>query len=234
VAGLEVGASHPRLGERLSVIVAGGERLPISRILCLGAHSDDIEIGCGGTVLKLLDEHPGTAVDWVVLSATGDREREAQSSAERFLERAAERHVTIADFRERYFPYDGPKIKAFFDDLGARPSPDLVLAPHRHDAHQDHRTVAELAANTFREHLVLEYEIPKYDGDLGQPNIFVHLDADHVARKVAILTETFATQHGRPWFSEETFRSILRIRGIEARSPSGYAEAFHSRRLVLA
>jgi LmbE family N-acetylglucosaminyl deacetylase len=216
------------------VLVVGGDRLPISRLMCLGAHSDDIEIGCGGTVLKLLDEHPGISVEWVVLSATGEREREARSSAERFLEHAGERRITIAGFRERYFPYDGAEIKAFFDELGARPSPDLVLAPHRHDAHQDHRTVAELVANTFREHLVLEYEIPKYDGDLGQPNIFVHLDRGLADRKIAIVTETFATQHDRPWFSEETFRSILRIRGIEARSPGGYAEAFHTRRLVLA
>ena len=211
----------------------GGRNLPVSRILCLGAHSDDIEIGAGGTILKLLGECPGIGVDWVVLSASGQREEEARASADRFLERAGERSVTIRSFRERYFPYDAG-LKEYFDELGARFSPDVVICPWRGDAHQDHRTVAELVANTFRDHLVLEYEIPKYEGDLGQPSVFVTLGENQVERKIAILTSSFASQRERPWFSPETFRGLLRLRGVEARAREGYAEAFHVRRLVLA
>ena len=215
------------------MLVVESRSLAISRILCVGAHSDDIEIGCGGTILKLLGEHPGTEVDWVVLSATGAREEEARQSADRFLAGAGNRRITIRDFRERYFPYD-PAVKEFFDELGGTVTPDLVLAPHRHDAHQDHRTTAELVSNTFRDQLVLEYEIPKTDGDLGKPGIYVHLDRAIVDSKVQILCETFATQRDRTWFSDDTFRGLMRLRGIEARAPQGFAEAFHARTLVLA
>ena len=233
MAGLGPPSRSSQLGRRLTVLTIGGTALPVSRILCLGAHSDDIEIGCGGTLLKLLDDRPGVAVDWVVLSATGQRRNEAQAGADGFLRKAGERSISLLDFRERYFPFEGAAIKSYFDDLGANRSPDLVLSPSLSDAHQDHRTVAEIAAATFRDHLILQYEIPKYDGDLGQPSVYVRLTSEQAGRKVDLLMETFATQHARPWFTEETFRSLMRIRGIEAKAPDGYAEAFHCRRLVV-
>ena len=215
------------------MLVVGAGGLSISRLLCLGAHSDDIEIGAGGTVLALLAQRPGIAVDWVVLSAEGDREREARASADRFLPTAGERRVSVQAFRERYFPYD-PHIKEFFDELGRQPAPDLVLAPWRGDAHQDHRSVAELAANTFRDQLILEYEIPKYDGDLGRPSVFVHLTDAQADAKVAALLEGFPSQRAHDWFSEDTFRALMRLRGVESRAPDGFAEAFHCAKLVLA
>lgn len=204
----------------------------VRSLLCLGAHSDDIEIGCGGTVLKLLELNPGLRVDWVVLTASELREQEARESAARLLEGAAETQIVVERFRQRYFPYE-PGVKEFFDELGAQVMPDLVLCPWRQDAHQDHRVVAELAANTFRDHLILEYEIPKYDGDLGRPSVYVHLDRAVCERKIATMIECFPSQKQREWFSEETFWATLRLRGIESRAPSGYAEAFHCQKLVL-
>lgn len=215
------------------MIIVGDRGLAPARLLCIGAHSDDIEIGAGGTVLKLLASRRDVAVDWVVLTAQGDREREARASAASFLTRAGSSTVTIERFRERYFPHTA-ELKEYFDALGQRLQPDLVICPARDDAHQDHRTVSELVANTFRDHLVLEYEIPKYDGDLRGPGVFVHLERAVVDAKVSLLMEHFGTQHARPWFTEETFRALMRLRGIESRSPDGYAEAFHCRKLVLA
>jgi LmbE family N-acetylglucosaminyl deacetylase len=215
------------------LFIVGAEALPVSRLLCIGAHSDDIEIGCGATVLKLLETHPAMAVDWVVLTANGPREDEARASGERFLADAAARRIMIEHFRERYFPYDGD-IKAYFDRLGAESRPDIVLAPSRDDAHQDHRTASELAANTFRDQLILEYEIPKFDGDLGRPGVFVHLSEAFADRKVDALMAGFPSQHDRPWFNDATFRALMRIRGVESKAPEGYAEAFHCRNLVLA
>jgi len=209
-----------------------GSRL--SRLLCLGAHSDDIEIGCGGTVLKLLERDADLHVDWVVLSAEGERADEARAGAARFLERAKSARVDVRAFEERYFPYRGAAIKRFFDELGGSLAPDLVFTHRLADRHQDHHLVAELTWNTFRDQLILEYEIPKYEGDLGQPNVFVHLERDTAQRKVDAIRETFASQRGRHWFSEETFWSTLRLRGIESRAPSGYAEAFSGPKLVLA
>ena len=211
-------------------IGAGG--LAPTRVLCLGAHSDDIEIGSGGTLLKLLEMHPAMAVDWVVLSADGDRANEARASAERFLGSERTTRILVESFRERYFPYD-PAVKEFFDRLGREATPDLVLCPWQGDAHQDHRLVAELAANTFRDQLILEYEIPKYDGDLGRPSVYVHLSAEQAEAKAAALHEGFPSQRDRAWFSAETFRGLMRLRGIESRAPDGYAEAFHCRKLVL-
>lgn len=217
----------------LIVIVIGERGLAVSRVLCIGAHSDDIEIGCGGAIISLLARRPGLSVDWVVLSADGVRADEARVSADRVLAGANEHSVTIERFRERYFPYD-PAIKEYFDTLGAGPQPDLVFTPWSGDAHQDHRTVAELAANTFRDQLILEYEIPKYDGDLGRPSVYVHLSSEQADAKLGNLASSFASQADRPWFSEETFRGLLRLRGIESRAPDGLAEAFHCRKLVLA
>ena len=205
----------------------------VERLLCLGAHSDDLEIGCGGTVLKLISLNPGMRVDWVVFSASGERAVEARESAAQVLASAAEAHVVVENFRERYFPYD-ETLKEYFDGLGRELAPDLVLAPWVGDAHQDHRVVAELAANTFRDPLILQYEIPKYDGDLGRPNAYVQLDRETAQRKVNTITGCFRTQKDRHWFSDETFWAMLRLRGIESHAPDGYAEAFHVRKIVLA
>lgn len=214
------------------IVVGDGLSRGISSILCVGAHSDDIEIGCGGTVLKLVRANPDLKVHWVVLSAEGDRAEEARTSTERFLDQAPNHEVEVASFRERYFPYQS-QLKEFFDDLGTRVHPDLVLTHHGGDAHQDHRVVAELTWNTFRDHLILEYEIPKYDGDLGRPNAFVELDEDLARRKVQAILEGFPSQAEHFWFSEETFMGLLRLRGVEARSASGLAEGFHARKLLL-
>lgn len=214
------------------MIVVGEKGLAPARVLCIGAHSDDIEIGCGGSILALLARRPGLEVHWLVLSADGVRAEEARDGAARFLEAAAERTVIIERFRERYFPYD-PALKEYFDELGATLRPDVVFAPWRSDAHQDHRVVAELAAATFRDQLILEYEIPKYDGDLGRPSVYVHLSAEQVDAKVNAIADTFRSQADRPWFSDATFRGLMRLRGIESRAPEGMAEGFHCQRLVL-
>jgi LmbE family N-acetylglucosaminyl deacetylase len=200
-------------------------------ILCLGAHSDDIEIGCGGTVLRMLAEHPESRVHWAVLSADAEREQEARASAAAFLADAGSFVVEVEQFRESYFPYVAAEIKDYFNVLRQRIQPDVVFCPHRFDDHQDHRTVAELVWNTFRDHLVLEYEIPKYEGDLGRPNVFVTLPAGVAIRKVELICTHFSSQQGRSWFRPETFEAILTLRGVE--SGSRYAEAFHARKVVI-
>ena len=202
-------------------------------ILCLGAHSDDIEIGCGGTVLKLVDANPGLSVHWVVFSAVGDRGLEAQAAAARFLARAGSRTVALHQFRDGFFPSEHAKIKTYFEELKSKVQPDVVFTHTRADLHQDHRVVCELTGNTFRDHLVLEYEVPKWDGDLGAPNCFVQLDEKHAAEKVSILMECFATQRGKRWFDEETFNGLMRLRAIECNAPSKRAEAFYGRKVVL-
>jgi len=203
------------------------------RILCLGAHPDDIEIGCGGTVLSLLDARPDAEVLWVVFGAHGARADEARASAAAFLEGAARAEVDVFEFRDGFFPARVGAIKERFEELKGRIEPDLVLTHRDADRHQDHRMVSELTWNTFRHHLVLEYEIPKYDGDLGRPNLFVPVTREVRARKVELLLEHFATQRSRTWFTAETFEGLMRIRGIECASPTGYAEGFHARKLVL-
>lgn len=203
------------------------------RILCLGAHSDDIEIGCGGTLLALLDRHRDVAVRWVVFSSNEERAREAQASADVFLARAREKEVVIKSYRDGFFPFLGDQIKDDFEALKRDFSPDLVLTHFRDDRHQDHRLVSDLTWNTFRHHLILEYEIPKYDGDLGQPNFFVPLSESVSAAKVRSIIETFHSQRENQWFDEQTFLAILRIRGMEANSPTRYAEAFYCRKAVL-
>lgn len=203
----------------------------ITRVLCVGAHADDIEIGCGGTVLALLAANPDVQVDWLVLSAEGRRATEARAAATRIL--GADESVRVEAFTERFFPAIQADLKHYFDVLGTQHSPDLVFAPRRDDAHQDHRVTAELVWQTFRDHLVLEYEIAKYEGDLGQPNAYVALDASTVDEKLAILGDEFGSQHSRDWFDPELFRGLLRIRGAECRAPSGYAEAFHASKLRL-
>jgi LmbE family N-acetylglucosaminyl deacetylase len=200
-------------------------------LLFIGAHSDDIEIGCGGTVLRLLAEHPGSHVRWVVLSATAGREREARASAAEFLAMAGSVAVEVAAFRESYFPYVGAEVKDFFNGLGRRCRPDVVFCHTRADEHQDHRTVAELVWNTFRDHVVCEYEIPKYEGDLGRPNLYVTLTPDVVERKIELLMRHFGTQRSKRWFRTETFAAMMALRGIEAGATA--AEAFHARKLVI-
>jgi LmbE family N-acetylglucosaminyl deacetylase len=208
-------------------------REPLREILLLGAHSDDIEIGCGATVLRLVAEHPGLHVHWVVLSAEGQRATEARASAGDFLTGAEEVTIEIEAFRERYFPFDGGAVKEWFDELGRRVSPQVVLTHRRDDAHQDHRTVADLTWNTFRDHLILEYEIPKWDGDLGRPNVFVPVDRAVAERKIDLLMSGFPSQHDRYWFGPDTFWAMLRLRGVEARVPSGFAEGFHGHKMLL-
>lgn len=202
-------------------------------VLALGAHCDDIEIGCGGTLLRLLGSGRPVDVTWVVLAAHGERADEARRSAEAFLAGAARATVVTKSFRESYFPYVGAEVKDFFEELKASSSPDLILTHRRSDLHQDHRIVSELTWNTFRDHLVLEYEVPKYDGDLETPNVYVELDEDVSLRKVALLLEHFPSQRARQWFTEDTFLSLLRLRGLESNSPSRYAEGYQCRKLAI-
>lgn len=194
------------------------------RILCLGAHSDDIEIGAGGTILTLLCRHPAAQVRWVVLSASGMRETEARDSAADFLADAAVSKVETHSFRDGFFPAEYVGLKETFEAIKQDFRPDLILTHRRDDHHQDHRLVAELTWNTFRDHLVLAYEIPKYDPDLGNPNVFVPLRAEDAERKVAALMRHFGTQRSRRWFTPETFFGLMRLRGVQAAAPSGLAE----------
>lgn len=207
---------------------------PIGRILCLGAHCDDIEIGCGGTLLKLLEARDDIRVDWIVFTSDEERASEARAGATAILDGAAESNVVVREFRQRFFPYVGAEIKEYFDELGASIQPDLIFTHYRRDLHQDHRILSDLTYNTWRDRLVLEYEIPKWDGDLGRPNVYVRLDAPHVERKVETIWETFTSQRDKHWFTRETFLALMRLRGVECKAPSGYAEAFHCRKLVLA
>ena len=204
------------------------------RILCLGAHSDDIEIGCGGTLLRLLAEHPGSELHWVVFSsAHAERAEEARASAADFTRSAAKAAVTVKDFRESFFPFAGAEIKAYFEEIKRSVTPDVVFTHRREDRHQDHKTVAEFTWNTFRNHIVLEYEIPKYEGDLGTPNLFVPLPREVAQRKSDLIVQHFASQATRTWFRPETFLGLMSIRGVECNAPDGFAEAFHAPKLVL-
>lgn len=203
------------------------------RVLCIGAHADDIEIGCAGTVLTLAHRQPALRVDWVVLSAEGARADEARRGAARVLAGVPDASVHVERFPQRYFPAAYGDLKRYFDALGERAQPDVVLCPRLEDMHQDHRTVAELVWQTFRSQLVLEYEIVKYEGDLGRPNAYVALTDDVAEHKLAVLDEVFVTQRARDWFDRDTFRGLLRLRGVECRAPSGLAEAFHARKVRL-
>jgi len=202
------------------------------RLLFIGAHSDDIEIGCGGTALQLVQAYPDARVRWVVLSSENGRDAEAASAAGALLGEARAPEISVEQFRGAYFPSESAKIKDYFESLKSF-QPDLVFTHCRDELHQDHRTVGELTWNTFRDHVILEYEIPKYDGGLGSPSTFVPLSAEAVERKIEVLMSEFASQHGKRWFTPETFLGLMRLRGIECNAPSGYAEAFYSRKLVL-
>jgi LmbE family N-acetylglucosaminyl deacetylase len=210
----------------------GTERRGLN-VLCLGSHSDDIEIGCGGTILRLAQEYPESTFYWVVFSAVGARATEAQCAAVRFTASTKLVGPVLKTFRDGFLPFDGAAVKAVFEELKNEMSPDVIFTHNRKDAHQDHRLVAELTWNTFRNHLILEYEIPKYDGDLGQPSVFVPLETETYQHKVRVIMDTFKSQHSKHWFQPETFLSLMRLRGMECNAPTGYAEAFYCRKLVL-
>ncbi|HVD05650.1 MAG TPA: PIG-L deacetylase family protein [Gemmatimonadaceae bacterium] len=210
-----------------------GEASSPYRVLAVGCHADDIEIGCGGTILHLIESLPSVEVWWVVLRARDARAEEVHRSAEAFLDGAAGRRIIVSEFRDGFFPYDGGAIKDFFEDLKPQISPDLIFTHNRKDLHQDHRVASELTWNTFRNHLILEYEVPKYDGDFGTPNVFFHLTEAIAKRKVENLLEFFQTQRDRRWFTDDLFLSALRIRGMESNSPTRYAEGFYGRKVVL-
>jgi LmbE family N-acetylglucosaminyl deacetylase len=212
-------------------IAEPGQKLSI---LCLGAHSDDIEIGVGGTILQLIALGVHLHVDWCVLSAVGARAMEARNSANAFLKDAVSNSIRIAEFDDSFFPSQAKEIKNWLLSLRDRVSPDIIFTHSREDAHQDHRQVNQLTTNVFRDHLVLEYEIPKWDGDLGMRNAYVPLRTDILDRKVALLLEYFGTQRSKDWFDDETFRGLARLRGMECRAPERFAEAFSLRKLLLA
>lgn len=215
---------------KLGVDRVRGRRL---QLLCIGAHSDDLEIGCGGSVLAWISAAE-CDVCWVVLSAEGKREQEARRSANALLRRASSRKIVLHGFRDGYFPASHEQLKNTFEALKPDFSPDLVLTHRLDDRHQDHRLVAELTWNTFRDHLILEYEIPKYEGDLGQPNLFVPIPAPLARRKAAHLQRYFGSQRSKYWFRSDNFLALARLRGMECRAASGFAEAFHARKIVLA
>jgi LmbE family N-acetylglucosaminyl deacetylase len=204
----------------------------IRRLLCLGAHSDDIEIGAGATVLRVVRENSDVEVTWCVLSGNETRQDEARAGAEHILGSRTARSIVLKDFTDSYFPEQRQKIKQFFEQSLKSTDPDLILTHARADAHQDHRVVNELTWNTFRAHQIWEYEIPKWDGDIIQPNLYVPVDPEDVTTKITVLREVFASQRSKHWFDEETFRGLLRIRGLE--SNTRYAEAFVARKFVVA
>lgn len=203
------------------------------KLLCLGAHADDIEIGCGGTLLRLLRERPGSSVHWVVFAASPVREAEARASAAAFLAGAGESTVIVHHFRESYFPSIVSEIKDAFESLKRSFQPELVLCHRKLDAHQDHRVIAELAWNTYRDHAIWEYEIPKYDGDLGLPNVYVPLSRSDAELKVELLQKHFQSQATRAWFRPDTFHSLMGMRAVECNAPEGRAEGFYVRKLVV-
>jgi LmbE family N-acetylglucosaminyl deacetylase len=202
-------------------------------LLCLGAHADDLEIGCGGTLLRLIAERRRVDVHWVVFSGDARRAREAHRSALRLLRGAASLNVEVAGFRDGFFPFEGAGIKEWFEGFKRRVDPDLILTHRGDDAHQDHRMVSELTWNTFRDALILEYEVPKYDGDLGRPNVFVPLGSAIRRRKVRHLMSAFPSQRRKRWFTASTFDALMRLRGVECAATEGYAEAFYARKLLI-
>lgn len=203
----------------------------LASVLCVGAHSDDIEIGCGGTLLQLQASHPGVRIAWVVFSAEPPRDAEARRSAAAFLRSPGPHVVEVHGFRTSFLPYAGGELKERFELLRARLSPDLVFTHYRHDRHQDHRTLSDLTWNTFRHHLVLEYEVPKYDGDLAAPNVFMPLAEETAEWKVDQLLRHFSTQANKHWFTPDLFRGLMRLRGMEC--GARYAEAFYGHKLAL-
>jgi LmbE family N-acetylglucosaminyl deacetylase len=218
----------------LAVLKVGLSEVPSPcRILAIGCHPDDIEIGCGGTMLRLIQSLPAVEVSWVVLSAHGERAEEVQRSADAFLQGVERQDVIVRGYRDGFLPYNGGEVKQFFEHLKPKIMPDLIFTHYRDDLHQDHRLASELTWNTFRDHFILEYEVPKYDGDFASPNVFVHLTESIAKEKVAKLLQFFQTQRDRRWFTEDLFLGVLRLRGMESNSPTRYAEGFYGRKVVL-
>lgn len=209
----------------------GRKRAP--QVLLIGAHADDIEIGCGGTVQWLLARYPAVRITWVVLSANPARAKEARTAAARMLRSAVKPQVIVENFRDAYLPAQFETLKEFFDGLKRKVQPDLVFTHQKDDLHQDHRISGELTWNSFRDHLILEYEIPKFDGGMGSPSVFVPLTRAQVQRKIRLLMSVYGSQRSKRWFTEETFGGLMRLRGIECNAAAGYAEAFYSRKLTL-
>lgn len=199
-------------------------------ILCLGAHSDDIEIGCGGTLLYLQKKYRINHVKWIVFSRTELRAAEAMESANIFLENVESKSIEIKSFKDSYFPSQLAEIKDSFNKINPEIPFDMVFTHYRKDRHQDHRIISDLTWNTFRNQIILEYEIPKFDGDLGHPNFFVPLDQSIVEQKNEIILNSFVSQSSKHWFDSETFKLLLRLRGME--SVCKYAEAFYVRKIV--
>jgi LmbE family N-acetylglucosaminyl deacetylase len=208
----------------------GNASAPLS-VVCIGAHSDDLEIGCGGTIRQLVERHPGSTVRWWVLTGDDARAREARAAAERLLGDVCELEVSVTGFRDGYLFTDPVPVKDAFETFRRGPEPDVIFTHTREDRHQDHRMVSDLTWNTWRDHMILEYEIPKWDGDLGRPNFYVPLREATMDRKVEVLMTCFSTQRSKSWFDEATFRGLSRLRGLECRAPEGFAEAFHARKL---
>lgn len=202
-------------------------------ILFLGAHCDDIEIGCGGTILRLREERPDADLRWVVLSSSPERRKEAEASAARFLGARGASQLVVESFRDGFLPYIGAEVKDAFERLKGEIHPDLIFTHHREDLHQDHRMVNELTWNTWRDHVILEYEIPKYDGDLGRPNVFAPLRADQVEAKVKTVIDAYSSQTDKSWFDADTLRGLMRLRGVECNAPERFAEAFYARKLSI-
>jgi len=202
-------------------------------ILCLGAHCDDVDIGCGGALLALLERQRSADVTWMVFSAHGERERELRRSGRRFLRKARASRILTRGYRDGFMPAQFTAIKEDFESLKTLPAPDVIFTHRRDDRHQDHRLIAELTWNTFRSHLILEYEVAKYEGDLTTPSAYIGLTAALVERKIRILLECYRTQRSKRWFTAETFRGLMRLRGIESGAESGWAEGFHASKLLL-
>jgi LmbE family N-acetylglucosaminyl deacetylase len=220
-------------GLRMIALKLDGGTNNALQILALGCHSDDIEIGCGGAILRLGVEHPDCVFHWVVFSAIGVRAAEARHAAAQFVDPLRMKGPVLKTFPDGFMPFVGADIKPVFEELKRAVSPDLIFTHNRRDAHQDHRLISELTWNTFRNHLILEYEIPKYDGDMGQPSVFLPISLEMCEKKVRLIMDTFRSQCDKRWFQQETFLSLMRLRGMECNSPSGYAEAFYGRKLVL-
>lgn len=219
-------SARARKGLRMLPFTFGKSQL---RVLCIGAHPDDIEIGCGGSILRISEEFD-TETYWIVLSGDENRKREAKQSADKFLEKSKILEIKTPTFKESYFPYIGDEIKDFFEEL-KDVSPDIIFTHCRHDLHQDHRLISELTWNTFRDHFILEYEIPKYDGDFLTPNLYVELRKETCEKKISLIISCYNTQVNKRWFDKETFWAILRLRGLESNSHTKYAEAFYSRKI---
>jgi len=202
----------------------------VKRVLCLGAHCDDIEMGCGAALLRLLSENPGMRVHWAIFVSNAKRAGEVRESAAQFLRDAGEHEIEVFDFRDGFLPFAGAEAKERMQAVKAKVDPDLVFTHYRNDLHQDHRLIAELTWNAFRDHMILEYEVPKWDGDLGAPNFYAPAPAELCERKVNIITQCYASQREKDWFSPDTLLALMRLRGVECRAPSGYAEAFYARK----